>query len=248
MPGRLEDRVAIVTGGSRGIGRAVVERFAAEGAKVWFTYIRHEEAAREVEAAVPGAVAILCDGRDPAAVEAALQTVLARDGRVDILVNNAGVAHNGLFAMMPADNVRQVLDANVLGTVNWARAVFRPMLLRKSGSIVNVASVAGLFGLPGQVAYSMSKGAIMSLTRGLAAEAGGKGIRVNSLVPGFVDTDMTASIPSPARRNYRERIVMGRFGRPEEVSAAALFLASDESSYITGQALVVDGGLSVTVI
>ena len=157
MPFRLQDKVAIVTGGSRGIGRAIVERFAAEGAKVWFTWVRHEEAANEVMAAVPGTTGLRCDSGDREAVEQAVQAVLARDGRLDVLVGNAGVAVNGLLAMMTAAEIDRVLDANVKGTVNWAKAAVRPMLLQRSGTIVNVSSVAGMFGLAGQAAYCASK-------------------------------------------------------------------------------------------
>lgn len=241
---RLEGRIAIVTGGSRGIGRAIVKNLAAEGAVVRFTFFKDETAATEVMKECQSARGIQCDGRDRKAVENVLKSILDESGHVDILVNNAGITTSGLFAMMNFQDWNKVMETNVNGSYHWAKAVFRPMLARKSGSILNMASVSGLFGLPGQTAYASSKGAIVAFTRALAAEGGGKGIRVNCLVPGFIDTDMTAGIPSPVKRQYKERIIMRRFGTPEEVARVATFLVSDEASYITGQTLVVDGGLS----
>jgi 3-oxoacyl-[acyl-carrier protein] reductase len=240
----LTDRIAVVTGGSRGIGNAIVRRLAAEGARVAFTWVRDEQAALALQAACPGTRALRCDGRDRDAVDAAMADVLAAEGRVDILVNNAGVSVSSLFAMTPPEDWERVMAANVQGTYHWCRAAVRPMLARRSGAILNVASVSGLAGLAGQTAYGASKGAVLAFTRALAAELGPRGIRVNCLVPGFVETDMTAVIPTPMRRQYAERIALRRFGLADEAAAAALFLVSDQAAYITGQALVVDGGLS----
>ncbi|MBP7126299.1 SDR family oxidoreductase [Myxococcota bacterium] len=248
MADRMQGQVVVVTGGSRGIGRAIVERLVEEGARVSFTFLRHSEAAEAVKARLPGVEALACDGRDPEAVQRALESVLEREGRIDALVNNAGVTHSGLLAMTPGEDLDRVIRTNLAGTIHWCRAVLRPMLQARRGAILNVGSVSGSFGLPGQAAYGASKGAILALTRSLAAETVGKGIRVNALVPGFIDTEMTAVMPSPSRRAFQDRIPMRRFGLAREVAHAALFLLSDEASYITGQALVVDGGLSSLLV
>ncbi len=247
MANNLKDRVAIVTGGSRGIGRAIVQRFVAEGARVVFTWIRDADAAEQLEAEYSQARGMQCDGRDRDAVDAALADILAREGRVDILVNNAGVSISRLFAMTPPEDWDRVMATNVQGTYHWCRAVVRHMLARKAGTILNVASVSGIAGVAGQAAYGASKGAVLAFTRALAAELGPRGIRVNCLVPGFIETDMTAVIPTPVRRQHVERIALKRFGQANEAAAAALFLVSDDATYITGQALVVDGGMSSAV-
>ena len=247
MGGRLEGKVGIVTGGSRGIGRAIVERFDVEGARVLFTYLRNEPAAQEVVQTCEGAWALCCDGRDRDGVAAAVDEFVQAEGRIDFLVNNASISVNAYFAMMGPDDWDRVLRSNLDGCFHWARSVVRPMMIQRGGSILNLASISGLAGVAGQTAYSASKGAILAFTRALAAEAGAKGIRVNALAPGLVDTDMTAAVPSPIKRKYTERILMKRFGRPDEVASAALFLVSDEASYITGQTLVIDGGLTSVV-
>ena len=237
--------MAIVTGGSRGIGRAIVERFAAQGARVFFTYHQHGEQAGQVTAA-SGAEPIQCSQTDPEAIDAAVARVLGAAGKVDVLVNNAGITRDQFLMLMPAEDWNKVIDTNVSGAFRWCKAVSRPMIGARSGVILNVASVSGLVGVPGQTNYAASKGALLAFTRSLAAEVGSRGIRVNSVVPGFIETDMTAKLPRQIKERSLERIVMKRFGQPAEVAAVVVFLASDSASYITGQMVVVDGGLTGT--
>jgi 3-oxoacyl-[acyl-carrier protein] reductase len=245
MPGRFDKKVAVVTGGSRGIGRAMVEAFARDGARVVFTYHRQEDKAREVAGAT-GARAVQCAQSDVEKIGATVDEVLAAHGALDILVNNAGVTDDQFLMLMTPESWDRVIDTNVNGTFRWVKAVSRPMLLAQRGVIINVASVSGLVGIAGQTNYAASKGAVIAFTRALAAEFGPKGIRVNAVIPGFIDTDMTARMPRQFKRESVDKIVAGRFGTPAEVASVAAFLASDEASYIIGQSIVVDGGLSST--
>ena len=242
----FEDKVVIVTGGSRGIGRATVERFAGLGARVFFTYLRQSEAAEEV-ARETGAKGIACDQTDAEGIVTVVDGIMKDAGRVDVLVNNAGISADGYFVMMPFESWQKVIDTNLNGAFRWAKAVVRPMLTAGGGCIVNIASVAGLVGIPGQTNYGASKGALIAFSRGLAAELGPKGIRVNAVLPGFVETDMTARIPRDVKRKNLRRILLERFGSPGEVAGVVAFLASEDASYIVGQTIVVDGGLSSTV-
>lgn len=243
----LQDQVAVVTGGSRGIGRAIVAELAAQGARVFFTYHAREEAAAAT-AQETGATALRCPQDDAAAITQAVETILARAGRLDILVNNAGVRSDKFIMMMPEEDWQKVIDVNLSGAWRWAKAVSRPMLGAGRGVIVNVASVAGLLGLPGQTNYAASKGGLMAMTRALAAEFGPKGIRVNAVVPGFIETDMTATLPREIKRRNIESLVVKRFGKPGEIAAVVAFLASPGASYIIGQSIVVDGGLSAAAV
>ncbi len=239
----FQDQVAIVTGGSRGIGRAIVAELAGKGARVFFTYHAREEAANET-AASTGATAIRCEQGDAGAIALAVESIVAQAGRIDILVNNAGVRADKFIMMMPEEDWQKVIDVNLGGAWRWAKAVCRPMLGAGRGVIVNVASVAGTLGLPGQTNYAASKGGLMALTRALAAEFGPKGIRVNAVVPGFIETDMTAAVPRDIKRRNIDNLVLKRFGKAEEVAGVVSFLASPAASYIIGQSIVVDGGLS----
>ncbi|MBD3394737.1 MAG: SDR family NAD(P)-dependent oxidoreductase, partial [Chitinivibrionales bacterium] len=195
----FEDKVVLVTGGSRGIGRAIAKEFAARGAVVFFTYNKNEEAAREVSGSCD-ANAIHCPQGDAERIEQAVEKLLGQMGRIDVLVNNAGVTSDQFFMMMPFDQWHKVLDVNLNGAYRWAKAACRSMLAAQKGSIINIASVAGLVGTAGQANYAASKGAILAFTRSLAAELGPKGVRVNAVVPGFVDTDMTAKMPRQIKR------------------------------------------------
>jgi 3-oxoacyl-[acyl-carrier protein] reductase len=241
-----ENKVVIVTGGSRGIGRAIVERFAALGARVFFTYHQREDQAREVAAAC-GAEPIQCAQADAAAIDAAVQHVVATAGGIDVLVNNAGITRDNWLMLMPAEDWNKVLDTNLGGVFRWCKAVSRVMLGARKGVIINIASISGLMGVAGQTNYCASKGALLAFSRALAAELGLRGIRVNAVVPGFIETDMTAKVPKPIREQSLQRILLKRFGTPAEVAAAVAFLASDDAAYIMGQTIVVDGGLTATV-
>jgi 3-oxoacyl-[acyl-carrier protein] reductase len=246
MNASFDNKVVVVTGGSRGIGRAVVEKFAAAGARVFFTFNQREDHAREVAAAT-GAVKIQCAQGDQAAIEAAVQQALSAAGTIDVLVNNAGITRDNWLMLMPPEDWNKVLDTNVSGAFRWCKAVSRVMLGARSGAIINVASISGLVGVAGQTNYCASKGALIAFTRSLAAELGMRGIRVNAVVPGFIETDMTAKVPKPIREKNLQRIILNRFGKPAEVAGAVMFLASDDASYIIGQTIVVDGGLTSSV-
>jgi len=245
MNREFEGQVVVVTGGSRGIGKAIVERFAAQGARVFFTYHQSDDLAQTVAAAC-GAEAIKCSQTDAAAIDAAVSRVVKAAGKIDVLVNNAGITADMFLMLMSAEDWNKVIDTNLNGAFRWCKAVSRPMLGARRGIIINIASVAGLVGVMGQTNYAASKGALLAFSRALAAELGGKGIRVNTVVPGFIETDMTARVPRQIKQSSLEHIVLKRFGQPSEVAAVVTFLASDAASYIMGQTIVVDGGLTAT--
>jgi 3-oxoacyl-[acyl-carrier protein] reductase len=246
----LKDQVAIVTGGSRGIGRAIVEALAREGARVAFVYKGSQQAAGELEARITAAGGVAKahqgDVADPEAARRIVAGVLADWGRVDILVNNAGVIRDGLFVRMEPDAWRQVLSTNLDGAFYFCRAVADQMVFKqRSGRIVNVSSVAAEHSNPGQTNYAASKGAVNAFTRALAVEVGGRGVTVNAVAPGFVETDMTEAVRNKAGELIKKAIPLRRLGRPEDVAGVVVFLCSPAAAYITGQVITVDGGLSL---
>ncbi len=251
MKTNLKGRVALVTGGSRGIGRAVVAELARLEANVFFTYRSNEEAAAEVEdsARATGCLVrgVQCDSGDTGAVTSAVEHIITDHQTLDILVLNAGITRDQYLMLMSEDEFGGVIDTNLMGAFRFAKAACRPMMTRKSGVIVTIASVAALFGIAGQTNYCASKGGLVAFTRALAAELAPKGIRVNAVLPGFIDTEMTARMPRRVKMESKERILVKRFGTPEEVAGVVSFLASDAAAYIIGQTIVVDGGLTSTV-
>jgi 3-oxoacyl-[acyl-carrier protein] reductase len=238
--------VVCVTGGSGGIGRAITADFALKGATVYFTYHAHEEDAEQTQRQ-SGAHKMLCPQSDLKAIEKTVEAIYSREGTIDVLVNNAGITSDQYLMLMPEEDWQRVLDTNMSGAFRWSKAVSRPMLSSGKGVIINIASISGMVGIAGQSNYAASKGALLAFTRSLAAELGPKGIRVNAVVPGFIDTDMTAKMPRQIKQQNRDRILLKRFGTPQEVAGVVSFLASDAASYIVGQTIVVDGGLSSTV-
>lgn len=243
----LAGQVAIVTGGSRGIGRAIVQRLAAAGVEVIFTYRDNAAAANEVIASVPGAKisAEAVDVRDSAACATFAEKVFDRTGRIDLLVNNAGVVRDNALAALEDDDIKTVLETNVNGTLNMARAIAPYMISKRRGKIINMSSVAGEKGGRGQANYAASKGAINALTRALAVELAPRNITVNAVAPGVIDTEMSKAVRELAGDQINSRILLRRVGKPEEVASTVWFLASSHASYITGQILHVDGGFKM---
>ena len=246
---KFEGKTAIVTGGSRGLGRAVCLELAAGGANVVLCYAGNEAAAQEtvraVEALGAKALAVRCDVADAAQVDELVKAAMEAFRRIDILVNNAGITRDNLLMRMSEADFDAVIAANLKGAFLCMKTVSKLMLKQRYGRIVNLSSVVGLRGNAGQVNYAASKAGVIGMTKSLAKELASRGVTVNAVAPGFIETDMTAALPEAARTAAQNGIPMSRLGAPEDVAKAIGFLASDDAAYITGQVLAVDGGMAM---
>lgn len=246
---RLAGKVALVTGGSRGIGKAIVQAFAREGAKVAFVYNSSKESAdalvNELTLDQREAVAFQADVKSKTAADEVVAAVVEKWGRIDILVNNAGVIRDGLLATMSEEDWNLVIQTNLNSVFNFTQAVTRPMMSQRAGRIINMSSVASEMGNQGQTNYAASKGGINGFTKCLATELGRRGITVNAIAPGFIETDMTEAVRGAAGDQIKKAIPLRRLGKPEDIAEAAVFFAGEEAGYITGQVLEVDGGLTL---
>lgn len=242
-------QTAIVTGGSRGIGRAVAVRLAKDGMNLVINYRGNSAAAEETERLCRelGAEVLLVQGDVSRAEDCEKLAAQAKEafGRVDVLVNNAGITRDGLLARMTEEDFRAVLDVNLVGSWNMMKAVNRIMMKQRYGRIVNLSSVTGLMGNMGQTNYAAAKAGILGMTKSYAREVASRGITVNAVAPGFIDTDMTEAMPEGAKDKIVTEIPMGRTGKPEDVAEAVAFLASEQAGYITGEVLRVDGGMAM---
>ncbi len=245
----LTDKIALVTGAGRGIGRAAALRLAGQGAYVYLNYQGSKEAAQEaVEEIIRNggrAEALQCNVADFDACAQMIETIIQKSGRLDILVNNAGITKDGLLMKMSEEDYDRVLEVNLKGTFNTIRHASRYLLKQRSGRIINITSVSGILGNAGQANYSASKAGVIGLTKSVARELAPRGILVNAVAPGFVQTDMTDALPEKVKAQMLEQIPLRRSAQPQEIADVVLFLASGQSSYMTGQVLSVDGGMAI---
>ncbi|MEM0963322.1 MAG: 3-oxoacyl-[acyl-carrier-protein] reductase [Bacteroidota bacterium] len=243
----LTGKTVLVTGGTRGIGRAIVDAALAAGANVAFTYRSSSDTADAIvaEAGTDRALAIQADAASGDDAQATVEAVTAKWGQIDGLVVNAGITRDGLMIRMGADAWQAVIDTNLTGAFHVAKAAYRPMMRQRSGSIVTVSSVVGVMGNAGQANYAASKAGLIGFTKSLARELGGRGVRANVVAPGYIETDMTADLGDAAADGLKGQIPLGRLGQPDDIASAVLFLLSDASRYVTGHVLHVDGGMAM---
>lgn len=246
--GSLDGKVALITGGSRGLGEAIVRVFAQEGAKVMFTYVSSRERANNIENSLKAGgfevTAINSDASSFVQAESLVQATLDKYGRIDVLVNNAGITRDNLILRMTESDWDQIMDTNLKSVFNMSKHVIKPMLKQRSGSIINMSSVVGVFGNAGQTNYAASKAGIIGFTKSLAKELGSRNIRCNAIAPGYIETDLTQDLNEQTREAFLAAIPLKRMGTTEDVANTCVFLASDKSTYITGQVISVCGGLN----
>jgi len=245
----LNNKVAVVTGAARGIGRAIAISLADKGATVVINYsnstAQAEEVVEQIKAQGGQAVAIRCDVSAGESVEAMFAEVLAKYGQIDILVNNAGITRDNLLMRMSEEDFEAVIDTNLKGAFLCSKAVIKPMMKQRSGRIINISSVSGVVGNAGQVNYSAAKAGMIGMTKSIAREVSSRGITVNAIAPGFIKTDMTEKLSDKIKEAVTANIPLGHFGEPEDIAKTVVFLASDDSRYITGQTINVDGGMAI---
>ena len=247
--GLLDDKIAVVTGASRGIGAAVARAMAREGAFVVVNYNGSQDKAEAVVADIKenggDGVAIRCDVGDMSAAETFFKEIVKEYGGIDILVNNAGINRDGLLMGMKEEDFDDVIRTNLKGAFNGCKCVTRPMMKKKAGRIINMASVAGVIGNAGQANYAASKAGVIGLTKSVARELASRGITCNAIAPGFIRTDMTDALPDSVKEEAVKTIPLGHFGEVEDIAEMAVYLASDRARYITGQVICVDGGVAI---